>query len=132
MAQLQHVEQLSQMQALSEDDKIFINYLHQIHSIDISTGSDMKNVVKNGIGAILKDASEHYQDSTNPLVKTCIRLLHEVAETRMWTINLSMQYIELVERNSRNEMILSQAGPLILGLQAWWQRVQGIYHKLSK
>lgn len=132
LAQLQHVKQLSQIQALNEDDRIFIDYLHKIHGVDISTSSDMRDAAKRGIECILRDANGYYQNNQNPLVKTCLRLLQEVADTRLWTINLSMQYIELVEQNNRNEVFFDQSNSLIFGLQAWWQRVQGIYQKLSK
>lgn len=132
LAQLQHIEQLSQIQTFDEDDRTFINYLHKIHGIDISTSPNMRDAVKSGIEAVLTEAREHYRDNKNPLVRTCLRLLQEVADTRLWTINLSMQYIEFVEQNNRNEMIFNQTNPLLFGLQTWWQRVQGIYHKLSK
>ena len=132
LAQLQHIEQLSQIQALNKDDRIFIDYLHKIHGVDISTSSDMRDAAKNGIEAILRDANEHYRNSQNPLIRTCLRLLQEVADTRLWTISLSMQYIELVEQSSRGEVLFDQPNSLIFGLQAWWQRVQCIYHKLSK
>lgn len=133
LAQLQHVEQLSQIQALNEDDRIFIDYLHKIHGIDISNSSNMRDTAKSGIKAVVRDANEHYRDSQNPLIGTCLRLLQEVADTRLWNINLSMQYIELVEQSSsRSAVFFDQPNSLIFGLQAWWQRVQCIYHKLSK
>src|SRR5271163_3901965 len=89
LAQLQHVEQLSQIQALNEDDRIFIDYLHKIHGVDISNSSNMRDTAKSGIKAVVRDANERYRDSQNPLIGTCLRLLQEVADTRLWIINLS-------------------------------------------